>query len=285
MTSVEKPLIFIVDDEIPFLRSTENLLNDEEKYNVIAFNSSENITDHHKLKDVDLLILDIKLPGKNGIDLYKDICIDGISVPALFISGFFDKLPLHELNGCIYDFMEKPFPKELLFNRIDLLLKVAKSQKRTIKRWSETIWDIFNYLNYFLLILDENMNILLGNYFLATKLGFDNEDDLIEKNWLQFTTDDDKALISYMHKELSSMNIEDYEEHINDIVDLEGNRIPVRWFNSPLNHGAKGSFSIGIPLHQVTQEDNIDSIRSYWRDIINKDKSAIQAMRAKALNQ
>ena len=54
----------------------------------------------------------------------------------------------------------------------------------------------------------------------------------------------------------------------------------VRWFNSSINNGIKGTFSIGIPITKtVTHADDMDSIRSYFRDVIEKDKTTINALK------
>ncbi len=147
------------------------------------------------------------------------------------------------------------------------------------KRIIQSFWNVFNYMNFIVVILDSDMNIHLGNYYLAQLLGFESENDLIGRRWMDFISESEQKVIQYIYDEVLE-NTTDFYEHINDIVSLTGEQIPVRWFNAKINHETKGSFSIGIPItKKVDEEATVDSLRAYWRDIINKDKTTIQAMK------
>lgn len=147
------------------------------------------------------------------------------------------------------------------------------------KKLADSLWNIFNYLNFIVVVLDTDMNILLGNFYLAQLLGFENEDELIGKNWLEFVDKKEEIVLKFIHNDIVE-NSDTFCEHINDIISSNGEKIPVRWFNSKVNQGVTGTFSFGIPITKnVTQEDTIESIRAYWSDIINQDKTTIQAMK------
>jgi PAS domain S-box-containing protein len=146
----------------------------------------------------------------------------------------------------------------------------------------ETVWNILNYLNLFVLILDSDMNVKLANYYLATFLGYKSEDDLIGESWFRFIREDQKEVISDVHKNIKS-NTGLFREFTNEIITLEGKEVFVKWFNSNVNHELNYTFSIGIPLtnnnNNISPNDSIDSIRSYYRDILEKDRSMIDSIR------
>jgi len=144
----------------------------------------------------------------------------------------------------------------------------------------ETIWNILNYLNLFVLILDSDMKIKLANYYLATFLGYESEDDIVGEAWLRFIREDQKEAINNVHENIK----EDtglFREFTNELITLSGEEIFVKWFNSSINHELDYTFSVGIPLTKdvVTPKNSIDSIRSYYRDILDKDKSMIESLR------
>ena len=146
--------------------------------------------------------------------------------------------------------------------------------KKESEKLTKSLWDIFNYSNFAVVLLDPNMNILLGNFYLAQLVGLDSEDLLTGRNWLEFIDESEEKIIKFVHANVIC------NEHINDIKTLTGKKIPIRWFNSKINQGFEGTFSIGIPITQtITQEDTIDSMRAYWSDIIKQDKTTIQAMK------
>ena len=53
----------------------------------------------------------------------------------------------------------------------------------------------------------------------------------------------------------------------------------MKWFNTKLNNGMTGTFSLGVPVKAAGAEDSVESIRAYWNDIIQKDKTTISAMK------
>ena len=72
-----------------------------------------------------------------------------------------------------------------------------------------------------------------------------------------------------------------YEEFTNNIYN-EGTKksITVRWFNTLINHEFNCVFSIGLPLtKEPTIDEDIDSLRAYFRDILEQDKTVINAMK------
>jgi len=157
-------------------------------------------------------------------------------------------------------------------------LSQYKNESITLKK---AIWDMLNYANMFVLILDKNMTIKLCNYSLATFIGFKNEKEILEKNWLDFIPEAERQIVSHVHnmvKICEEQKDEKYKEVLNEILLLDGSSVSVRWFNMCINHSYQMSFSIGV-AQQKPAEATDESIRSYYRDIIDKDRTMIKSIR------
>lgn len=117
--------IFVVDDESN-IRDLIRRYLEKEGYKVTVFSSGENVINEVSRLKPDLLVLDIMMPGKDGLDICKEIRKNS-DIPIIFVSARdeeFDRILGLELGGD--DYLSKPFsPKELvvriknIFKRLD----------------------------------------------------------------------------------------------------------------------------------------------------------------------
>ncbi len=85
------PRIVIIDDERSVRSGLSNLLQSE-GYDSDAFDSAEAFLHHDSaLSDASLLIIDIKLKGMSGLDLYRRVAQLSAPPPVIFISGHEDE--------------------------------------------------------------------------------------------------------------------------------------------------------------------------------------------------
>jgi len=153
-----------------------------------------------------------------------------------------------------------------------------------MKEVLKALWDIINYSNLFFLLVDEKMNIKLINFCLAKTLGFNDEHEPLGRCWLDFIMPEKKSIVAAIYQGVMQENPQ-FHEVIHDVIVHHATCIPVKWFNSKVNHNLNWMFSVGIPLiANITPEDSEDSIRSYFRDIITKDRTMINALRDVALS-
>lgn len=150
-----------------------------------------------------------------------------------------------------------------------------------IEQLRKTIFNMLNYANMYVLVLDQAMIIRYANNSLAIDLGFDNYRDIVGKCWLEFLTEAEKKNIIMIHKKISDgeEDWEKYKEFRNYIQSKSGQKILVHWFNSHINTEFNWSFSFGISKKPVETMVTMESIRNYYRDIIEKDKTMIEAMK------
>lgn len=157
-------------------------------------------------------------------------------------------------------------------------LEKVSIQKKALER---AIWDLLNHANIFVILLDSEMNVLLINHSFATKLGFNNTKEVVGKCWLDFIKPDEQERVTAIHHSLAFEDNEEshkYREVVNDIVKLNGKVCTIKWFNFSVNHNYNLTFSIGIPK-EVPAEISEESIRSYYQDVLEKDKTMILSLR------
>ncbi|MBT8386442.1 MAG: response regulator transcription factor [Ignavibacteria bacterium] len=128
--------ILIIEDDPATLTGLEASL-EEEHYEV--FSSTDGLEGYKKARDeyTDLIILDLKLPGKNGEDICKDLRKEGISTPILMLTSKIeemDKVLGLELGAD--DYVTKPFSVRELLARIRALLRRNSALRSEIEECS-----------------------------------------------------------------------------------------------------------------------------------------------------
>jgi PAS domain-containing protein len=165
-----------------------------------------------------------------------------------------------------------------------LLVKDLTKQSLTLRK---AIWDMLNYASIFLVLLDSKMIIKLCNWRLTTALGFQEDKEVIGKCWLTFIPEEEIDRIKMIHHDLA-VNHNDQEkqknlEVTNDIKTINGEIITVKWFNVQINSIYNMTMSLGLPINKPNLQESEDSIRAYYRDIIDKDRTMIRSLRDVAL--
>ncbi len=116
-------LLLAEDDEI-VRNMTVKVLQRAGYRLIICDNGAEAIEKIMKNRDaISLCLLDIQMPGKNGLAVYWDMRQNNIPLPTIFISGY-DKGALRslDLSAKDLDMIEKPFSPSNILNRIRNLI-------------------------------------------------------------------------------------------------------------------------------------------------------------------
>ena len=109
--------IYVVDDDPSFGKAIGRLLKSLD-YKVNLSTSAEDFlkTD---LKNVKCLLLDVFLPGMNGVELQKELKTQGYDIPIIFVTGHGNKeLEEKVLNAGACGYLNKPFAEQLLIKMI-----------------------------------------------------------------------------------------------------------------------------------------------------------------------
>ena len=130
--------ILIVDDEKNIRRTLSNILEDEH-YKVITTESGENALNILSNEIIDLMLLDVKLPGMDGIEVLKLIKKDFPGIDVIMISGHSTiKIAVQAVKIGAYDFLEKP----LSLHKIVISAKNIAEKRKLYQKFQQESKDI-----------------------------------------------------------------------------------------------------------------------------------------------
>ena len=117
------PLISIVDDDDSLRNSLDNLIRSI-GFRTQGFPSAEAFLSSNQAFETACLILDVRMPGMNGLDLQRQIVAANWRIPIIFITSHVDDdARARALENGAVDFLYKPFREEELLNAIEAVLK------------------------------------------------------------------------------------------------------------------------------------------------------------------
>lgn len=124
---MQTPNILIVEDEV-VTRTTLKSLFEAEGYNVFEAENGEQMHDFFENHAINLVIMDINLPGKNGLILAREVR-DRKNVGLIFLTGRdndVDRILGLEIGAD--DYLTKPFnPRELTIRARNLLARTTST--------------------------------------------------------------------------------------------------------------------------------------------------------------
>ncbi|MCI0627677.1 MAG: response regulator [Acidobacteria bacterium] len=130
------PVVFVVDDDISVRESLELLIRCE-GWQPETFASAQEFLDYPRAVVPNCLVLDISLPGLNGLELQKRIASERTDMPIIFITGYGDvPKTVQAMKAGAIEFLTKPFSDEGLLSAIRQALersRVALSHEAQIQ--------------------------------------------------------------------------------------------------------------------------------------------------------
>ena len=121
-----KSIVFVVDDDVSVRESLE-LLTQTEGWQPQTFGSAQEFLDHPRAQVPSCLLLDISLPGLNGLDLQKRLAVERTDMPIIFITGDGDvPKTVQAMKAGAVEFLTKPFEAEVLLTAIRQALERSR---------------------------------------------------------------------------------------------------------------------------------------------------------------
>jgi FixJ family two-component response regulator len=112
------PVVFIVDDDVSVRESLELLVRDE-KWKPETFASAQEFLDHPRKHVPSCLVLDVSLPGLDGLELQKQLSVEHIDMPIIFITGYGDvPKSVQAMKAGALEFLTKPLNFDALVSAI-----------------------------------------------------------------------------------------------------------------------------------------------------------------------
>jgi FixJ family two-component response regulator len=126
-------MVYIVDDDALFRRSTERLIR-QGGLNVQAFASARDFLKSPRPEGPACLVLDVRMPGLNGMALQSEMAQLGIPIPIIFMTGYGDiPMSVRAMKAGAVEFLTKPFRSRDLLDAISAAIERDRSaiRKRT----------------------------------------------------------------------------------------------------------------------------------------------------------
>lgn len=120
------PIVFIVDDDVSVRESLELLVRNQ-NWKPEMFESAQEFLDRPRAFVPNCLILDISLPGLNGLELQKRIVVERTDMPIIFITGYGDvPKTVQAMKAGAVEFLTKPFNDDVLLRAVRQALERSR---------------------------------------------------------------------------------------------------------------------------------------------------------------
>jgi FixJ family two-component response regulator len=120
------PVVYVIDDDISVRESIELLIRTA-GWQAELFESARDFLCCPKITAPSCLVLDVKLPGLNGLDLQKQVSVDRADMPIIFITGYGDvPTTVRAMKAGAVEFLTKPFSDDVLLTAIQQALERSR---------------------------------------------------------------------------------------------------------------------------------------------------------------
>jgi two-component system response regulator FixJ len=125
------PTIFIVDDDDAIRDSLRLLLESAGFTRIAAYGSGRSFLDHASPQHGDCLLLDVRMPDMDGLELQAEITRRSISLPIVVMTAHGDvPIAVRAMRAGAADFIEKPFADDVLLESVRRALVLGTSVDR-----------------------------------------------------------------------------------------------------------------------------------------------------------
>ncbi|MFC1815562.1 sigma-54-dependent transcriptional regulator [Thermodesulfobacteriota bacterium] len=130
---MSKPLVMLVDDEVPFVETLTKRLEKRSLQIISAHDGQEALEKLNKNRNVDVVILDVKMPGMDGIEVLREIKKTHPLIEVIMLTGHATvDTAIEGMKLGAYDYLMKPCELE------ELMLMVEEATKKRRKHEEKT---------------------------------------------------------------------------------------------------------------------------------------------------
>jgi len=137
MAMDSEPTVFVVDDD-EAVRKALSLLIKSAGISVESYASAGEFLDGYDPKRPGCLVLDIRMPGMNGLELQEKLVSKQIKIPVIIITGHGDvPTAVRAIKKGVVDFVEKPFDDHIILDRIRMAIEQDNETRRDMAQRAE----------------------------------------------------------------------------------------------------------------------------------------------------
>jgi FixJ family two-component response regulator len=128
---VTKNLISVVDDD-EAIRRTTTFLIESFGFRAASFESAESFLKSVELHDTSCLLVDVQMPGINGLELQAELAAAGSGIPIIFITAYDSRdMRRQAMQAGAVAFLAKPFNDEQLLQTVRTALMAHDSIRKS----------------------------------------------------------------------------------------------------------------------------------------------------------
>ena len=122
MTSPDTAIVFVIDDDAAVREAIQGLLKSVGLRST-SFGTAQEFLSSQRTEEPSCLVLDVRLPGINGLDFQGQLAEAGVSIPIIFLTGHGDiPMSVRAMKSGAIEFLTKPFRDQDLLDAINQAL-------------------------------------------------------------------------------------------------------------------------------------------------------------------
>jgi FixJ family two-component response regulator len=126
-----QPTVIVIDDDQDIRDALEGLLKSV-GLRTKLFASVQEFLDSDPPSGLRCLVLDIRLPGRSGLDFYDSLVAENVFLPVVFISGHADiPMSVRAMKAGAVEFLTKPVRHQDLLDAIHLAIDKDRNHRET----------------------------------------------------------------------------------------------------------------------------------------------------------
>lgn len=124
------PTVFVVDDD-PAMRESLHLLVQSDGFLVVSYATAEEFLEADNLSSPGCMLLDVRMPGMNGLELQERLRDRQILLPLIMITGYGDvAMAVQAVKKGAFDFIEKPYDVQVLLDSMSRAIEWDAENRR-----------------------------------------------------------------------------------------------------------------------------------------------------------
>lgn len=130
MAGLTSPLVFVIDDDGHLREALGNLFESVGMRVELYASTSEFLERPTRVAGESCLVLDIRLPGVNGLDFQNQLARLGNNIPIIFMTGHGDvPMSVRAMKAGATDFLMKPFRDQDMLDAVSNALELDRSRR------------------------------------------------------------------------------------------------------------------------------------------------------------
>jgi FixJ family two-component response regulator len=135
--SEETPSIVVIDDDASIRKSLDNLFRSV-GFAVELFSSPQEFLQSGRPARPGCIVLDVRFPGRSGLDMQQELAAADIQLPIIFITGYGDiPMSVRAMKAGAVEFLTKPFRDQDLLDAVGAALEKDRARRAGETRLTE----------------------------------------------------------------------------------------------------------------------------------------------------